>query len=147
MSKEKNRKQKVFIAILALFFVILSFMIFDADKYGLCSTHSEHCFFDGWRFSVAEPLFIMSVGLFFTSLLTFFISVHIFKKWLIFTSVWMVATAIFIILAPIRARDYFNLGPTKESVSTWMSSLFAIISILMFIIMRIREREKTHSKK
>ncbi len=78
---------------------------------------------------------------------TFFIPDALFKKWLIFTAVWMSATMILIMLSPMSARDYFNLGPTKELVSFWMNVFFVVVSILMFIVMSIREWKKTHLKK
>ncbi len=125
-------------------FIVLAELFND---FYLCSSiYSETCFRTQYDDYIRVLLFWVSLAIFVVSLFTFFVSDKIYKKWLIFTSVWMVVTIASVILAPVSAGGPFGIGPDKESVSVWMSSLFVIISILMFIIMSVRERKKTRSK-
>ncbi len=139
----KNQKMylwKFFLVVCSFFGLIYAYVMIYSEELGVYSVDNDIIgFMFGYQL-YTDPLYFIFLGVFFTSLFTFFISDRIFKRWLIFTSVWIIVTTIFITLAPISARDYFNLGPTKELVSVWMSGLFVIISILMFIIMSVRAR-------
>ena len=86
------------------------------------------------------PLIFISIYTLLISPMMFFISEKIFKKWLIFTAIWLVIDVLLIMWAPVTSSYYFG-GPTKESVSIWMGTFFVIISILMFVILTIKERK------
>ncbi len=116
------------------------------DFYLCSSIYSATCFRTQYDDYIRVLLFWVSLAVFVVSLFTFFISEKVFKRWRVFTAFWIVATTIFVIFAPVNASGPFGIGPTKESVSVWMSILFVIISILMFIVMSIRERQRLHCK-
>ncbi len=94
-----------------------------------------------------EPIATFCLALFTISIFTFFVSEKIFKKWFIFTVFWIIITTSFVFLAPVSAGGPFGIGPDKELVSIWMSGFFVIISILMFIIMSLRNRKHVCVKK
>ncbi|MDX9856084.1 MAG: hypothetical protein RBS86_04715 [Candidatus Moranbacteria bacterium] len=63
----------------------------------------------------------------------FFFSDKFFIKWLRFALIWFFLAIVFIALAPVYTGGWMNFGPTKESVSIWMSGLFMAISLGMFV--------------
>ena len=128
------------ILVFGVIIVCMSLMVINET---VCHTEFQwHCFFGQYTRTILEPLTFGLMSLFITSIFTFFISDKSFKKWLIFTAVWMISTVILVLLAPVSGGGPLGLGPDKELVSIWMSSLFVFISILMFIIMSVRERQK-----
>ncbi len=133
------------------------FTSFIITVYGVLVTFSTEiglCYFDDnmrkcmikYNQAYGDPLIFGALFLFITSIFTFFISNTIFKRWLIFTSAWVIVTTILVILAPVSAGDPLGIGPDRELVSIWMSSFFVIISVLMFVVMSMRERKDKHAK-
>lgn len=86
--------------------------------------------FDNWYNSYTDSSLFLSLSLLIVSLTLFFISDSVFKKWLRFAIIWIVLAVMFIILSPEYQGGWLGLGPEKESVSIWMSSLFVIISLV-----------------
>ncbi|TSD01836.1 MAG: Uncharacterized protein Athens071425_302 [Parcubacteria group bacterium Athens0714_25] len=99
------------------------------DKY-ICFSDSNECPFDNIRLIIIEPIVISSIFILIVSFLLFFISDKIFIKWLKFAAFWMGITALFVLLAPAYIGGWMSFGPTKESVSIWMGSLFVILSLI-----------------
>ena len=120
---------------------ILNYVVFNAYQLGICTSDAV-CLFDGWRRtreSVFEPMFIMSLSLFITAFVGFFISQKIIKTWFSFFVLWFAISILWIVLAPIQTNKMIDV-PTKEVVSTFMGTLFVIISLIMFAVMTWRER-------
>jgi hypothetical protein len=136
MSKEKKIKLIIiFINVLIIASALLHDFGCHKSENIICSLFSVH-------FDFFEYLAWFSLICFPALLFTLFISDTIFKKWLIFTAIWIALTIIFVALTPVSGGGPLGLNPDKEMVSIWMSSLFVIISIPMFIIMSVRERKK-----
>ena len=132
--------KRILITILFFTSAIIGYITFDPYANHLCML-GETCIFAGWRKTISEPLFIVSTSVFISSIFTFFISNRLFTRWLIFTIAWLVAAVICIALAPVYTSNILG-GPTKESISIWMGTLFVIISLIMFAVMTWRENYK-----
>jgi len=136
-------KYKILVVVIALISCILNYIFFNAYYFNLCSSDVV-CIVGDWyrvRESIFEPVFIMSLSILFTSLFTFFISTKTFKRWIIFSTIWMILAALWISQASVRSTGFPSVIPTsKEEVSTWMGSLFVIISLGMFVVMTLREK-------
>ena len=96
---------------------------------GICDFKFSRCF-GGNNILFTRTLFHFSLSILSISPFLFFIADSVFKKWLRFTAVWFILALIFIILAPEYQGGWIGIGPEKESVSIWMSSLFVIISLV-----------------
>ena len=131
-----NKKNLILLGAIVSF--ILGILSFDPYVYGIC-VETKKCLFDGWSFSISEPLILTSISYFITSIFTFLISDSIFKRWIKFAIAWMIMAVIAIAVSPVYSPYIFG-GPTKESVSIWMGTLFVIISLTMFAVMTWRER-------
>ncbi len=132
--------KKVCILCIALLGAIIGYLTFDPYTNHLCVS-DENCLFLGWRLSVSKPLFLISLSVIVTSIGTFFISNRTFKRWIKFAIAWMIMAVIAIAVSPVYSPYIFG-GPTKESVSIWMGTLFVIISLTMFTVMTWRERRQ-----
>jgi len=99
----------------------------------------SYCFFDDYANEILQPLLTLCIALFSSSIFTFLISDNIFKRWIKFAIAWMIMAVIAIAVSPVYSPYIFG-GPTKESVSIWMGTLFVIISLTMFAVMTWRER-------
>lgn len=77
-----------------------------------------------------DPLMFLSISLIAISPFLFFVHDMVFLKWLRFALVWFALAVVFIILSPEYQGGWIGIGPEKESVSIWMSSLFVIISLI-----------------
>ena len=141
MKKKELFLIKIFILISSLTITIYGLIITFSLELGLCSFERgvKKCLFEHDSI-YGDPLIFGALFLLIVSIFTFLISNTIFKKWLIFTAAWMSFTVILVVLAPAYDYSFFG-GPTKENVSIWMGTLFVFISILMFIIMSVRERK------
>lgn len=77
-----------------------------------------------------DPIMFLSLSLLVVSPLLFFIRDEVFLKWLRFSVIWFGVTAVAVAFSPEYAGGWGpSFGPTKESVSIWMASLFVIISL------------------
>jgi len=123
---QKTYWWRVVVLLLSVGLVLLGWVY---ETYFCFSGGNPECLLDQFRLTIFEPLFIFSISLFTTSLLLFFINDIIFKKWLRFALIWFVVTFIFVALAPVYTGGWMSFGPTKESVSIWMGSLFVILSL------------------
>lgn len=127
-----------------LLFGMIGFLIgvgtFYPYKYGLCNINIGNCMFVPLKRVFSEPLSIFSVFFLIVSSLLFFISDKIFLRWLRFAIYWAGLAVFFVIVSPVHSGGFVSLSPTKESVSIWMGILFVIISVIMFIVLAIRER-------
>ena len=142
MNKEKNVYYwKFFLVIFTLLGLGHSYLMIYSEELGIYKKNNDFIILIFGYNAYTDSICFIFLSLFITSIFTFFISDKIFKKWLIFTAVWMISTVILVLLAPVSGGGLFGLGPDKELVSIWMSSLFVFISILMFIIMSVRERK------
>lgn len=99
----------------------------NEDKFDLCN-YNEYCIFSYNAY--VDPLMFLSLFTLAISFFLFFISDKIFIKWLKFAASWMGITALFVLLAPVYTGGWMSFGPTKESVSIWMGSLFVILSLI-----------------
>lgn len=123
--------------------IIIIFLLFIVNGMA-CSNDrvDNYCFLDGYFDTILEPLVFVILSLFAASVFIFFISDRTFKKWLKFAAIWFLVDVIWIIKSPVISHYEFDIIPsTKESVSIWMGSLFVIISLVMFIILTIKERK------
>ncbi len=135
MSREK--KIKVILLGISLFNIALVIM---RDLYFCTYDFYENCIMIGYG-EFLSGLFWISISIFLTSIFTFFISDKIFKKWLKFTFWWFLVAIIWIAISP-DSVNFLAIPATKENVSIWMSVGFVIISIIMFIWMSIKEKNK-----
>ncbi len=117
--------------------------------YGLGNStiHYDGCVLGKYDDVLTEPLFFVSLGIFCASLFTFFISDRIFKRWITFATAWLILTTICIALTPVHVGGLLGIGPDRWFVSVWMSSLFFVISILLFVVMRVCEWKNMRTKK
>jgi len=83
--------------------------------------------------SYTDSSMFLSLFLVVVSLFLFLVSDKVFIKWLKFALLWFGLTIILVIMAPVYRGGWLGIGPTKESVSIWMGSLFAILSLGQFI--------------
>ena len=83
--------------------------------------------------SYVDSLGFLSMSILVVSLFLFFLSDKFFIKWLRFALIWFFLAFVFVVMAPVYTGGWMSFGPTKESVSIWMSSLFVIVSLAMFI--------------
>ena len=113
--------------------VILILLLFYPCDYSL-----SRCFF-GNSILFFRTVFHICLSILSVSIFTFFISDRIFARWITFAIVWMIMAVSAIAISPIYSPYIFG-GPTKESVSIWMGTLFVIISLTMFAVMTWRER-------
>lgn len=113
--------------------LIVGEILFYPYKYGLCISQKEQCLFGSLELVFAQPLFFISMALLIVSISLFFITDKIFLKWLRFALVWLGLTVVLVALAPVYTGGYVGFGPTKESVSIWMGSLFVIISLVKIV--------------
>lgn len=93
-----------------------------------CSQEFSRCIW-GASIPISRTSFHFSLSILAVSPFLFFVLDEVFKKWLRFAGVWFVAAAIFISMAPEYQGGWMPIGPTKESVSTWMSGLFVVVSL------------------
>ena len=83
--------------------------------------------------SYVDPAMFFSLAVMVMSMFLFLVYDKVFIKWLRFALVWFFLTLLFVLAAPEYAGGWMSFGPTKESVSIWMSSLFVIISLVQII--------------
>ncbi len=103
--------------------------------------YTKQCWLLQYQLTVIKPMMFLISAILFTSLFTFFISTKTFKRWIIFSTIWMILAALWISQASVRSTGFPSVIPTsKEEVSTWMGSLFVIISLGMFAVMTLREK-------
>jgi len=108
-------------------------LIFMVSAYfGPCDNKLNKCF---WGNSIlyTRTLFHISLAILLTVPFIFFFSDKFFIKWLRFALIWFFLAIVFIVLAPVYTGGWISFGPTKESVSIWMSGLFVAISLGMFV--------------
>lgn len=111
------------------------------DTYYCFSFSRSTCLFDEYRLTFIEPVVLFSVYFFIVSIFLFFINDNIFLKWFKFAMIWMVLTVTVIVISPKTSHDaLFTID--KEMVSIWMSSLFAIISIIILAYQSYKLRKK-----
>lgn len=92
---------------------------------------NDPCFTNAFK-SISKPLFFSSVALLIISPFLFFFSDKFFIKWFRFALVWFFLAIVFVAFTP-EQHNFMSLNPDKETVSIWMSALFVIISLGMFI--------------
>lgn len=106
------------------------YWLVNVRETGLCRSGIA-CLF---KYNVyVDPFMFFSLSILATSLFLFFVTDAVFLKWLRFAVAWFSLTTIFIIMAPVYTGGFMGFGPTKESVSIWMASLFVIISLIKLI--------------
>ncbi len=107
------------------------YQLVSAENLGLCR-QGISCLF---KYNVyVDPLMFLSLSLLVITPFLFFVSDAVFLKWLRFAVLWFGVTAIFIIMAPVYTGGFVGFGPTKESVSIWMGSLFVVASLVQIIL-------------
>lgn len=135
-----------FIIKTALFFVAGSVLIYCligsyASKMGLCYISEENlktCMVPR-HFVYGNPVFFSAraIVIAMTLVVLFSISNRTFTRWLIFLAIWFILNIFFIVQAPTTS-DYFNISPTKETVSLYMGYILMHVSWIWFLL------SKTH---
>lgn len=121
---------------LVLVFGVVIFSYSYAASYGgeigLCKiiNGAEQCIINHNLYT--DPLGFLSTSIIIISFFLFFISDKIFLKWLRFALIWIFFSFIAVVATPDR-HSFMSLDPTKELVSIWLGSLFAIISLGIFV--------------
>lgn len=106
------------------------YLAVNAFETNLCDS-VNNCIF---RYtSYTDSLMFLSLSLLITSPFLFFVQDNVFLKWLTFALAWFVITSILIALAPVSTGGWMSFGPTKESVSIWMGTLFIIVSLVKLL--------------
>lgn len=127
------------IIIISVIFILIgiAYILRNQIQFNICdniySFGDYHGCLDKGSQTIGKPLFITSLFLLSISPFLFFISDKAFLKWLRFALTWLVLSFVFIALAPVYRGGWMNIGPTKESISIWMGSLFIIISLIKII--------------
>lgn len=138
---QKTYWWRVAVSIIGFILIISSYIFGHKILFSLCDVIGYKICINTTSQIIGKPLFFSSFFLIIISPFLFLISDKIFFKWLKFALVWFVLTIIFITLAPVYTGGWMSFGPTKESVSIWMGTLFVITSLAIIV------REKWMVKK
>ncbi|HAI74470.1 MAG TPA: hypothetical protein DCS28_01400 [Candidatus Moranbacteria bacterium] len=112
--------------------LVASLVILLGSYIGQCDYKIVKCF-GGNSIPITRTVVHFSFAIFAISIFLFFTNNNVFLKWLRFSIVW-VSFSIFIISAtPEYRHGLFNIDPEKELVSIWLSLLFVIISLGIFV--------------
>jgi hypothetical protein len=95
----------------------------------------------GYFSELAFPVWGISFSVFVISVILLFVRDEIFKSWLIFSAWFLPLSVALIILSPEYSYDIIT--PFDKKLTTmWMSSIFAIISLILIIYKSIKLRGK-----
>ena len=133
-----EQKKLLWLKIIGLFIstIILIILYFSS-----CNLKLNRCFW-GNDILFSRTLFHICLSMGTIFLFSFLISIKTFKKWLTFAAIWFLVDVIWIMKSPVISHYEFDIIPsTKEAVSVWMGSLFVIISLVMFIVLTIKEKK------
>jgi len=87
-----------------------------------------------------NPILYLAISLFLISPTLFLVSDRTFRIWAWVAIGWFFLAALAVAWVPEYQGGWLGLGPTKESVSVWMSVLFLPISLCTFLLSRISQK-------
>ena len=99
---------------------------------GPCEYNFGKCI-GGNSILVVRSLFHFSLSFLLVSPALFFVVDFVFKKWLRLSVVWFLFIVVLISIVPEYQGGWVGIGPEKESVSIWLSSLFVIVSLVKLV--------------
>jgi hypothetical protein len=119
--------------LLALAGLFVGYAVFYPYTFGICMPAEGHCFLASYKKIFAEPLFLLSLSLLIVSPFLFLVRDVVFLKWLRFALIWFAVAAVLIAATPTYTGGWMSFGPTKESVSIWLSMLFVAVSSIKLV--------------
>jgi hypothetical protein len=99
---------------------------------GPCDSNVARCL-GGDSILVTRTFFHFALSLLVVSLFLFFVRDTVFLKWLRFAMIWFAVAAVLIAATPTYTGGWMSFGPTKESVSIWLSMLFVAVSSIKLV--------------
>ena len=133
------------VSLISLVSIGVAYVIGNQLLFGICDNiysfgDNQGCL-DSSKKTIGEPLFLVSLSLFSVSIFLFFVHDAIFLKWLKFAIGWIMFSIVLISITPSSVHSFSPLaGPDRETVSIWMGSLFAIISLIQIIWLSIKNK-------
>lgn len=133
------RKQKIILLIVLIVLSIVGFFIAQPIRYGLCSNIDPQCS-KIWKGAIGTPVFYFSLASILPLLMMVFLKDRVFQVWKKFTLIYIFISIILISLMPTTAPG-FNIVD-KQIATQSLSILFFILSIILFVVVSLREKQK-----
>lgn len=121
--------KKTYWRIISLISICVIFMF--GSYVSTCDYKVAKCFW-GDSILVTRTFFHIALAATVVSPFLFFFNDKFFTRWFRFALIWFFLAIVFVALTP-EQHNFMSLNPDKETVSIWMSTLFVIVSLVMFI--------------
>lgn len=120
-----NMKKNIIYTIIGVLFS-LGYIFFSCDfSVGRCLWDQE--------MGVMQYIFHVLLALGVILPVALYVSHHTFKQWLVYFTIWLIVDVVWITQSSTTS-DYFNLTPTKETASAYMSMILVTSSLLWFAL-------------